>query len=74
VDLREAAAGLSLPPAASFTASALVLLAVRGLTPEPLPPAVEPPPAPPWYRALEWEELLRLALRKPPPSRPQDSG
>jgi len=74
VDLREAAAGLSLPLAASFTASALVLLAVRGLTPEPLPPAVEPPPAPPWYRALEWEELLRLALRKPPPSRPQDSG
>ena len=51
-----------------------VLLAVRGLSPEPLPPAVETPPAPPWYRALEWEELLRLALRKPPPSRPQDSG
>jgi hypothetical protein len=73
-DLHRAAAGLSLPPAASFTTTALVLLAVRRLTPEPLDPAEEPPAALPWYRALEWEELLRLALRKPPPSRPQDSG
>jgi hypothetical protein len=71
-DLSRAAAGLSLPPPAFFSTLALVLLAVRALTPEPLDPHDRPPPAPPWYRALEWEELLRLPLRKPPDK--QDSG
>jgi hypothetical protein len=70
LDLRRAAAGLSLPPAASFTVSALVLLAVRRLLPEPLDPAEGPLPVLPWYRALEWEQLLRLPLRKGK----QDSG
>ena len=71
-DLRRAAAGLSLPPPAFFTTLALVLLAVRALTPEPLDPQGQPPPASPWYRALEWEELLRLPLRKS--AAKQDSG
>jgi hypothetical protein len=62
-DLRLAAAGLRLPPVASFTVSALVLLAVRRIPVEPLAPA-EPLPPPAWYRALEWEQLLRLPLRK----------
>jgi hypothetical protein len=53
-----------------------VLLGVRQLTPEPLGPIDPPPPPRPWYRALEWEQLLRLPLRKPPrqPGGPQDSG
>jgi hypothetical protein len=74
-DLGRAAAGLSLPPPGSFTALALVLLAVRRLSGEPLDPG-QKPPAPPWYRALEWQQLLRLPLRKPrrEPSGPQDSG
>jgi hypothetical protein len=69
-DLGRAAAGLSLPPSALFTASALVLLAVRALVPQPLDPHGRPPPAPPWYRALEWEQVLRLPLR----ARKQESG
>ena len=71
-DLGRAAAGLNLPPPGSFTALTLVLLGVRRLTPEPLA-AVDPPPPPrPWYRALEWEQFLRLPLRKSPAK--QDSG
>jgi hypothetical protein len=69
VDLGRAAAGLSLPAPGSFTCLALALLAVRRLVPEPLAPGLEPA-ARPWYRALEWEELLRLPLRKGK----QDSG
>ncbi len=82
-DLGRAAAGLSLPLPASFTCLALVLLAVRRLPVEPLHPRPERPPPRPWYRALEWEEVLRLPLRKPleksaggsrgGPSRQQDS-
>jgi hypothetical protein len=68
-DLGRAAAGLSLPPSALFTATALVLLAVRALVPQPLDPHDPLPPAQPWYRALEWGEVLRLPLR-----RKQDSG
>jgi hypothetical protein len=49
-----------------------VLLGVRRLAPEPLDPLESPSPAPPWYRALEWEQLLRLPLRKSPGK--QDSG
>jgi hypothetical protein len=71
-DLGRAAAGLSLPPRALFTAPALVLLAVRALVPQPLDPHGQPPPAPPWYRALEWEQLLRLPLRRP--AGKQESG
>jgi len=38
-----------------------------------LDPGQPAPPAPPWYRALEWGELLRLPLRKPAaPPAPQD--
>jgi hypothetical protein len=71
-DLGRAAAGLSLPPRAFFTAPALVLLAVRALVPQPLDPHDPPPPAQPWYRALEWEQLLRLPLRRP--AGKQESG
>jgi hypothetical protein len=63
-DLGQAAAGLSLPPPGSFTVLALVLLGVRRLAPEALVPLDPPPPPRPWYRALEWEQLLRLPLRK----------
>jgi hypothetical protein len=69
-DLSEAAAGLGLPAPGSFTTLALELLGVRRLTPEPLVPLDPPPPPRPWYRALEWEVLLRLPLRKGK----QDSG
>jgi hypothetical protein len=64
-DLARAAAALAAPPPSEFPAGALVLLAVRPVTPEPLPPRTDPPPAPPWYRALEWEEVVRVALKKP---------
>jgi hypothetical protein len=69
-DLARAAAGLSLPPPGSFTTLALVLLGVRRLAPEPLAPIDPRPPPRPWYRALEWEQVLRLPLRKGK----QDSG
>lgn len=75
-DLGRAAAGLSLPPPDSFTTLALVLLGVRRLTPEPLERVDPPAPPRPWYRALEWEQLLSLPLRRPPrePRGQQDSG
>lgn len=75
-DLDRAAADLDLPPPGAFTTLALVLLGVRRLTSEPLARTEPPPPARPWYRALEWEQLLRLPLRKPAakPSGKQDSG
>jgi hypothetical protein len=71
-DLGRAAAGLNLPPPGSFTTLALALLGVRRLPVEPLDPRPGPPPVRPWYRALEWEQLLRLPLRKS--SGKQDSG
>ena len=64
-DLARAAAELAAPPPSEFPAGALVLLTVRSIAPEPLPPRTEPPPAPPWYRALEWAEVVRVALKKP---------
>ena len=73
-DLARAGAGLRLPSPSAFTALAVVLLSVRRLKPEPVPPSAEVPAAPPWFRALEWEHLLRLPLRKQPPSGQQDSG
>ncbi len=76
VELEKAASGLSLPPPGSFTTLALVLLGVRRLTPEPLACLDPPPPPRPWYRALEWEQLLRLPLRRAARKSPrqQDSG
>ncbi len=76
VDLEKAASGLSLPPPGSFTTLALVLLGVRRLTPEALACLDPPPPPRPWYRALEWELLLRLPLRRAARKSPrqQDSG
>lgn len=59
IDLEQAARELAPPPGMGFPASALVLLSVRRLRPDP------PQAAPPWYRALEWEELIRIALKKP---------
>ena len=74
VDLARAGSSLQLPPPAAFTALALVLLSVKRLRPEPIPPSAEVPPSAPWFRALEWEELLRLPLRKHRPQVQQDSG
>jgi hypothetical protein len=72
-DLRELASALPPPQPLSFPAAALTLLRVRRLLLEPLaaeggplPGAASPIEQPPWWRALIWEELLNVPLKKPP--------
>jgi hypothetical protein len=81
LDLREVAAALPAPEPLSFPATALTVLRVRRLPLEPFPgdaaaaaeEAAAPPPGtagafeqPHWWRALLWEELLNVPLKKPP--------
>jgi hypothetical protein len=68
-DLRELALALPPPNPLSFPAAAFTLLRVRRLPLEPL--ASEQPP---WWRALVWEELLNVPLKKPPREPAQESG
>jgi hypothetical protein len=81
LDLRRVASELPPPQPLSFPAAAVTLLRVRRLPLEPLaaeegplPGAASPIEQPPWWRALIWEELLNLPLKKPPRRRPQESG
>jgi hypothetical protein len=89
LDLREVAAALAPPEPLSFPAAALTLLRVRRLHQEPFPDeavpaagmAAAPAPGsaaaleqPPWWRALFWEELLNVPLKKPPREAPQETG
>ena len=79
LDLRRAASELSPPEPLSFPASALTVLRVRRLHLEPLdaeggPGAASPIEPPHWWRALVWEELLNVPLKKPPREAPQESG
>jgi hypothetical protein len=79
LDLRRVASELPPPQPLSFPAAALALLCVRPLPLEPLaaeqgPGAVSPIEQPPWWRALLWEELLNVPLKKPPRGPAQESG
>ncbi len=79
LDLRRASSELPPPEPLSFPAAALTVLRVRGLHPEPLgaeegPGTASPIEPPPWWRALVWEELLNVPLKKPPRELPQESG
>ena len=81
LDLRRVASELPAPEPLSFPASALSLLRVRRLPLEPLTAAAGPLPGaespieqPPWWRALIWEELLNVPLKKPPREPSQEPG
>ncbi len=67
---RADAAGIlaGLPPAAigRFTPQALCILEVGAGAEGPAPPAAGEAGAP-WWRQVEWEEVLRLRLRTEPP-------
>jgi hypothetical protein len=89
LNVQEVAAALPPPEPLAFPAAALTVLRVRRLNLEPFPgdaaAATGPPTAagpgsaaavaqPSWWRALLWEELLNVPLKKPPREAAQETG